>query len=146
MNKYFKDLYIFFDSECLMCNRFIRFFDKNYENNFKNNFKNIFLVSDVKKIKGIFKENLNINLLGSLQKKTIMLVFSNGEIVVRSKAIAYLFSLSSKSYLNLIGKFITIIPLFIADSIYKIISRNRRFFFSSSKCNLYLPKNIILIK
>ena len=142
MNNLNKNIYIVFDSDCVLCNNFIKLIDNNYDDKSSK----LFLVSDVGFLREYLQDYLQLKFLESLQKKTIIVILSKKEFLLRSKAISYILSICNNNFLNLIGVIINITPLFISDFIYDFISTYRKRFLKSNKCTLYYPKNIKLFK
>ena len=142
MKDLIKNIYIVFDSECLICNSFVKLIDNNYVNKSQK----LFLVSDLNILTKFLKDYSKLKFFKSLQNKTIIVILSEEEFLLRSRAIAYLLSMSNNKFHNFIGAIINIVPISIADTIYDFISTHRKSFFKSNKCIFYYPKNIKLLK
>ena len=120
---------IFFDGVCNLCNGFI-----NYVIN-RNSSKSIYyctLQSDI--AKSILDENY-INLISGTDFTTIYYV-SNNKLYSKSSAILHIF-LELSTFHKIIARILFIIPKFIRDNIYNLISRNRyRLFGTKETCRL----------
>ena len=115
-NKYI----IVFDSDCLICNSFIQYVNKNDTHNlFKySNFESEYI------------KNKNLN----LDKKSVLLIYSNN-ILSKSDAIIKILLLVKKH--TFLIQFFKLLPLKIRDYFYNIISKNRFLFGkNSNSCSL----------
>ena len=119
---------IFFDGVCNLCNGFI-----NYVIN-RNKSKSIYYCTLQSDIAKSTLKNYN-NLI--LEKKfTTIYYYSNGNLYNKSSAILHIF-LELSTFQKIIARVLFVIPKFIRDSIYNIISRNRyKLFGKKETCRL----------
>ncbi len=114
---------LFFDSQCLMCNKFIQFVFN------KDNLKILYysdLCSEIAKYHSIDKE-----------LKSFVLLYE-GEYFIRSKAFIKLLTIINFSPSILV--LLKLIPTFILDWIYQLIANNRYMFGNSNQCHLEIKK------
>jgi predicted DCC family thiol-disulfide oxidoreductase YuxK len=117
---------LFYDSNCLICNRFIMFLF------LKDKDKILFFSNFTSKT--AIDNNISITL-------NTMLLIKNGNKYIKSRAFIELFSLL-KIYppLILILKFF---PANLLDIFYEVISKNRTKFRINNSCNLPIKKQIL---
>jgi len=116
---------MFFDGDCNLCNRTVRFY-------MKRNKKKTMYFSSLQSITG--QAFLKDNQLSSNNFDTIYL-YSKGELFCKSTAILRGLAEIDRPYSLL--KVFTLIPVKFRDMIYDVISRHRlRIFRNQTKCNL----------
>ena len=120
---------IFYDGDCMLCNKTIHFILKRDE---LNSFKFSSLHSDFARL---YLKNLNV-IIGD--DFTTIYLIEDGKLYSKSTAIL---KIGKKlSNLGLLSRILLMIPKFIRDSIYSIISNNRNKIFvkQSENCLLLL--------
>ncbi len=101
---------VFYDGECVLCNKSIIWF-------IKNDTKNILKFSHFKS-KFVLKKHKNVSKIEAVSIRD-----DNGNYLNRSDAILYLLKkLNKYKFLRILG---SLTPKFIRDSIYNFIAKNR---------------------
>lgn len=120
---------IFFDGECGLCDRSVRFLLKIDQNN-----SLIFAPLQGKTA----KERLSILCQNAMEKNSIILLEDNPEaknkIYLRGKAILRIFWLIGGRW-KLLG-FFSFLPTFLADAIYRLVARHRHSIFKNPSKSL----------
>ena len=114
-NKYI----VFYDSECILCNRTVRTlinFDKERKLAFA-------------PIGGSTFMSIAPNI--TIENKNTIVFFNDGEILIRSTAVLGILNVLPYP-LRLLG-FFTIVPVFLRDAVYKFVARNRYSWFGKSQ-------------
>lgn len=118
---------VFYDGECVLCNRTVRFLIKADRNQ-----KLIFAP-----LEGVTAKKLNIK--SSADGESSVVFYKNEKLYYRSTAILNIIQELPFPW-NLLSIF-WVVPTFIRDYCYRIIGKNRyRWFGKSTSCFLYEPK------
>jgi len=117
-NKYI----VFYDSECILCNRTVRILincDKERKLAFA-------------PIGGPTFMSIAPNL--TMENKNTIVFFNDGKILIRSTAVLGILKILPYPW-RLLG-ILTVIPVFLRDAVYKFVARNRyRWFGKSQQCS-----------
>lgn len=114
-NKYI----VFYDSECILCNRTVRFIIKHDKER-----KLAFAP-----IGGTTFNSIDFN--PKIENKNTLVFFDDGKILIRSTAVLSILKILPYPW-KLLGIF-TIVPVFLRDTVYKFIAKNRYRWFGKSK-------------
>lgn len=128
--------HIIFDGSCGLCNRAVLFVAKR-------DIKDIFLLVSSQSQLG--KTLLNKYQIEGLEKNTLIVISSKGQVYSKSQAVIYILKAISKT--SILGSLLYVIPNFIRDQCYDIIAKNRSWFVSKKSCEIPSPillKKIIL--
>lgn len=118
---------VFYDGECVLCNRTVSFLIK-ADRNQKLKFA---------PLEGVTAKKLNLN--GSADGESSVVFYKNEKLYYRSTAILNIIQELPFPW-NLLTIF-WIVPAFIRDYCYRIIGKNRyRWFGKTTSCILYEPK------
>ena len=138
-----KSIHIYFDGECIMCNKFIRYLDEVLELSLKN--FQIYAFSNLNHLKKQAYPLLIENMISAESKDTLLVVTDNIIIQKKSAAVLSLLKLSNAKYIFLITKVLDFVPTSLLDFIYDIIAKNRKKIFQSQFCEIVNFKNIDVV-
>ncbi len=118
------DIVALFDGDCIMCNNFVRALDKAK----KGSCNSLILTSDPKKFVSLTGHNFDEMIVRAKSSKTILVYVTgrNNDLLERGMAIARLLIATKSKKMIVLGKLILVVPAWITNPAYDIISRYRR--------------------
>lgn len=153
------NLYLIYDSECLMCNSFVSFVDQIYSKTRDSDASvNVFVYPSIDSFihsssdthpKKFTKEKIipSRDYLAKKSLSTLILIDDQCQFYFESRAIANILISSNSKIAKVVGRLIAISSSLIGDIVYKMISRIRLIFnkyFRRSIDSCKLHKNIVV--